>query len=140
MTGTGQIYFVFLSTPSSRRATSAIKIAYPKEYISIHALLAEGDPMPPQPNMPKIRFLSTPSSRRATYKDKLRYFVAGISIHALLAEGDVRVCHCLKVQPEFLSTPSSRRATYNADLKPRMDENFYPRPPRGGRQDIEDRY
>ena len=34
----------------------------------------------------------------------------------------------------FLSTPSARRATDNAEPKSSMDENFYPRPPRGGRQ------
>ena len=33
----------------------------------------------------------------------------------------------------FLSTPSARRATAAAVVRPRGRENFYPRPPRGGR-------
>ena len=34
----------------------------------------------------------------------------------------------------FLSTPSARRATIQAALLLCADEDFYPRPPRGGRQ------
>ena len=33
----------------------------------------------------------------------------------------------------FLSTPSARRATQTAGLFPQSADNFYPRPPRGGR-------
>ena len=57
-----------------------------------------------------------------------------ISIHALLAEGDVAKNSYRPSTLSFLSTPSSRRAT---DCKKVVDEegcNFYPRPPRGGRQ------
>ena len=78
-------------------------------------------------------FLSTPSARRATYDD-------GVSV----------------AQPLFLSTPSARRATswisQNEDwlqisihalreegdppagFRRAGDHDFYPRPPRGGRQ------
>ena len=63
------------------------------------------------PSYPPQRFLSTPSARRATaalctVRDELE-----ISIHALREEGDV---------------PQRNR--------PSCTTNFYPRPPRGGRQ------
>ena len=37
--------------------------------------------------------------------------------------------------PVFLSTPSARRATVKVDVKTARLSNFYPRPPRGGRQE-----
>ncbi len=55
-------------------------------------------------------FLSTPSARRATA------FILCALIHKL-----------------FLSTPSARRATVLADLRHNRCNDFYPRPPRGGR-------
>ena len=123
--------------------------------ISIHALREEGDylvlwtpsssmdfyPRPPRGGrrallfcMPsQIRFLSTPSARRATYYN-------------------TRCCR----KQGFLSTPSARRATREPDELPGgffisihalreegdpclrckcwMQCYFYPRPPRGGRQ------
>ena len=55
-----------------------------------------------------------------------------ISIHALREEGDRP-----RIPPAtaavFLSTPSARRATSLAKMAIRRVENFYPRPPRGGR-------
>ena len=58
-------------------------------------------------------FLSTPSARRATVDIKTHADRDDISIHALREEGD-GLCH--KFRP--------------------CDRNFYPRPPRGGRQSI----
>ena len=82
------------------------------EFISIHALLAEGDFIHFFPRTAHARFLSTPSSRRATslpgvIANSIKYFyprpprggrhaeyknhsdeLVAISIHALLAEGD----------------------------------------------------
>ena len=105
--------------------------------ISIHALREEGDrlsrmaassspyfyPRPPRGGRPTTwttrprhrKFLSTPSARRATsfaYAGKLLF---PISIHALREEGDSLI------PPRTL---------------PRW--NFYPRPPRGGRQKVYD--
>ena len=57
------------------------------------------------------RFLSTPSARRATWHRRRREKAKQISIHALREEGD----------------QSSEHQSHN-----RAD--FYPRPPRGGRQ------
>ena len=102
--------------------------------ISIHALREEGDwqalldradsddfyPRPPRGGRPLFQsvgdsfrqFLSTPSARRAT--------------SALYSRPPAS---------KFLSTPSARRATQRADTALDARQNFYPRPPRGGRRD-----
>ena len=147
---------VFLSTPSARRATD---YRYKPSYvtgISIHALREEGDkpserkkvqqrnfyPRPPRggrrgcccindaapyfyPRPPRggrhlsgvvqqhmFRFLSTPSARRATVYNHI--------------ENNVAI---------FLSTPSARRATGSGATITGASMDFYPRPPRGGRQE-----
>ena len=79
----------FLSTPSVRRATSAISVSLLVLVISIHALREEGD----VGDTPPTEFIeisihalreegdqSSPDSRLS----------GGISIHALREEGDVR--------------------------------------------------
>ena len=102
---------LFLSTPSARRATPILKAAIPS--------LIDFYPRPPRGGRRYNAnskggieiFLSTPSARRAT---ACEFFVVPldlISIHALREEGDT------------LQTLSSTSTTY-----------FYPRPPRGGRQ------
>ncbi len=58
-----------------------------------------------------MRFLSTPSARRATGDSSRKIRAPYISIHALREEGDRKML-----------------------LSPRPPENFYPRPPRGGRR------
>ena len=59
------------------------------------------------------QFLSTPSARRATAWERQK-------------------------QPKylFLSTPSARRATRLISTSKAARNDFYPRPPRGGRQSI----
>ena len=101
--------------------------------ISIHALREEGDNKATHAHHPAGVFLSTPSARRATS--------AAVDAHN---------------GAEFLSTPSARRATnhagpfvcpeaisihalreegdYIAAVSLPMLFYFYPRPPRGGRQ------
>ena len=145
----------FLSTPSARRATGLPRRHGRHPEISIHALREEGDskhrldgagrshfyPRPPrggrqgpfQGTLTKSKFLSTPSARRAT---KLQ--IIGLDV------------------TQFLSTPSARRATgqwrrvgshrlisihalrEEGDccpiVFPSVIKDFYPRPPRGGRQ------
>ena len=126
---------IFLSTPSARRATfGRIWTASFTTRISIHALREEGDQTSDRPPCPDHRFLSTPSARRAT-RGSLTAFLS------LLI---------------FLSTPSARRATldswhygdnYTISIHALREEGdsvptvlyrfrpyFYPRPPRGGRQ------
>ena len=107
-----QLFWLFLSTPSARRATSRFSLNpngrqyfYPRPPrggrrgfhscagllfgISIHALREEGDPA-------AVRAAGPPRE---------------ISIHALREEGDL----CQNAYPDigdpFLSTPSARRAT-----------------------------
>ena len=148
---------IFLSTPSARRATPQKHHHQPGQPISIHALREEGDPSmgttagwrksisihalreegdgvtmprqkqsgyfyprPPRGGRPSLwnkawtsdRFLSTPSARRAT---------------VCLAQ-DGHSGH------RFLSTPSARRATTRDHCRADGAADFYPRPPRGGRQ------
>ena len=126
-------FFKFLSTPSARRATSAKQFKSAKSWISIHALREEGDVTSPDsrlqipdfyPRPPRggrhlrangkprpWKFLSTPSARRATVHRRATHRNQCISIHALREEGD-----------------TTRR------VFPVLRSHFYPRPPRGGRQ------
>ena len=123
----------FLSTLSLRRATGARLAEKISKCISIHALLAESDPIRSCCSALALIFLSTLSLRRATLWSSSRAstwaFLStlslrratprqhtlcshlGISIHALLAESDKhRSRRCNKDQ-RFLSTLSLRRAT-----------------------------
>ena len=84
----GVKYYVFLSTPSARRAT-----IWPIMLVAVAS------------------FLSTPSARRATCEAFFLRRQLCISIHALREEGD---------------------RDYNGAFWLVLD--FYPRPPRGGRQ------
>ena len=79
--------------------------------ISIHALREEGDLPGLFLTLLILLFLSTPSARRATLSQGRFLAEESISIHALREEGD-RV------------RSSQHRAA----------QNFYPRPPRGGRR------
>ena len=127
-------WFLFLSTPSARRATrKANQLPY-LLVISIHALREEGDLCRVFIRLFFFQFLSTPSARRATMtytqgntrqpdfyprpprggRPRMSHVAAvcaSISIHALREEGDTRPIN---------------RASSACD--------FYPRPPRGGRQ------
>ena len=124
----------FLSTPSARRATlmalpslSRMAYFYPRPPrggrrqavlrrmrppdISIHALREEGNRALTGTSAVVSKFLSTPSARRAT-----------------------RLGEALRARNGFLSTPSARRATEAlANYRQMNEEDFYPRPPRGGR-------
>ena len=81
--------WIFLSTPSARRATRVLQAQDQTERISIHALCEEGDLAGPQAGQ----------GRR-------------ISIHALCEEGDDAAIKEMDEVAEFLSTPSARRATH----------------------------
>ena len=106
---------LFLSTPSARRATLLQRTgrrAY--QLISIHALREEGDIQRGIQSGNPFQFLSTPSARRAT---------------ATLAASR-------PLPKTFLSTPSARRATAARSGCRWVLRDFYPRPPRGGRQQL----
>ena len=80
--------FLFLSTPSARRATPSFLFLSLAIIISIHALREEGDLVSAVALSKFCKFLSTPSARRAT---KMGRRGKGVEL--------------------FLSTPSARRAT-----------------------------
>ena len=126
--------FKFLSTPSARRATITLDnlVSYP------------------------TIFLSTPSARRATplrpsmsasYRDfyprpprggRQRYSDTGYTNYEFLSTPSARRATCSSgyadfIRIRFLSTPSARRATINAGTFVKLPDDFYPRPPRGGR-------
>ena len=123
----------FLSTPSARRATG---MSWKK---SRHR-----------------QFLSTPSARRATNLQRCSRGGWGY-FYPRPPRGGRRCCICIaescciflstpsarRATPpgislcctqKFLSTPSARRATVYSKIKHQLTENFYPRPPRGGRR------
>ena len=93
-----------------RRATQAANDTDNTARISIHALLAESDPLHDKDLNPD-----------------------GISIHALLAESDNRFGRPIDVQFVFLSTLSLRRATQNRPRPSARIYDFYPRSPCGER-------
>ena len=82
------------------------------DQISIHALREEGDRDLGRFTEIDEVFLSTPSARRATAPNSTPSTLRTV----------------------FLSTPSARRATYAHRSARHGRADFYPRPPRGGRQ------
>ena len=82
--------------------------------ISIHALREEGDSENYKAILDLFKFLSTPSARRAT--------------------GPVSFSPIKRL---FLSTPSARRATRKVAAEVAAQQDFYPRPLRGGRRSNE---
>ena len=123
----------FLSTPSARRATCILYGHVPP--------VKDFYPRPPRGGRPSYSlrrsvessFLSTPSARRATDRMPAAAVLMSISIHALREEGDghqrppIRTIpisiHALREEGDQRSQPAFQQAA-----------DFYPRPPRGGRQ------
>ena len=124
---------VFLSTPSVRRAT-------PKKYIN-DKKLENFYPRPPRGGRPlagstgaDLEAISIHALREeGDLRTACRPVVLVISIHALRGEGDSRSTRASRRLTVFLSTPSVRRATPKKYINDKKLENFYPRPPRGGR-------
>ena len=82
-----------------------------RDFISIHALLAESDLKTPCVRLSIEVFLSTLSLRRATNHASNCTSSQCISIHALLAESDYHSRGLNRAEVIFLSTLSLRRAT-----------------------------
>ena len=154
---TGNARVPFLSTPSARRATTP-----QEEHTQGDKNFYPRPPRGGRPSVSiawttTLPFLSTPSARRATVPDLLELLPgtnfyprpprggrllaamidAGyidISIHALREEGDIGEHTTRSGTTTFLSTPSARRATICPLCEWQKKNNFYPRPPRGGRR------
>ena len=124
---------LFLSTPSARRATigslppgSRFTYFYPRPPRG-------GRPMNFELILVPRTFLSTPSARRATESQPVRHHLQTISIHALREEGDHG--QCLSNPAWAISIHALREEgdpEWSQTFHPQFD--FYPRPPRGGRQ------
>ena len=148
------VLFIFLSTPSARRATGVVVVGGIVDNISIHALREEGDagergnfqdagdfyPRPPRggrrshsQQFQQCRVISIHALREeGDYVDSLSVDAKRISIHALREEGDP--CSCRRrVPPAGISIHALREEGDSwawASSPSRWD--FYPRPPRGG--------
>ena len=118
-----------LREEGDRGGGDAVKILY----ISIHALREEGDMPLVSHKKIMVEFLSTPSARRATNTVTDEEGQTSISIHALREEGDM--AEAAELEAENISIHALREEGDLAGLGS-GDEvlDFYPRPPRGGRQ------
>ena len=114
---------------------AAVNDLLQRHNISIHALREEGDQSP--------RWFSEGDgciSIHALREEGDCYYCVCvvikvfISIHALREEGDAMQTQPWNIRTIFLSTPSARRATRRHQTVNTNVYDFYPRPPRGGRQ------
>ena len=124
---------LFLSTPSVRRATCSQVSVCLRHSISIHALREEGDRRGSR--WCRNRTISIHALREeGDGTDGRIGMYVEISTHTLREEGDDREGVWMTDWLQFLSTPSTRRATASPCGAGRQTPYFYPRPPRGGRQ------
>ena len=126
--------YIFLSTPSARRATVREVLDFHADNISIHALREEGDKHTGAYRNDPRQFLSTPSARRATFvslvdKAANKFLSTPSARRATRLRGGGK-----RAPVQFLSTPSARRATHGRRQDGGGAGDFYPRPPRGGRR------
>ncbi len=123
---------VFLSTPSARRATAAEIFWQELAKISIHALREEGDLLPcirpPLVVQISIHALREEGDSGGGWKGRHR----DISIHALREEGDCPHPRCQAAADDFYPRPP-RGGRHQHPQNGFMQRYFYPRPPRGGR-------
>ena len=126
----------FLSTPSARRATCTATGTRRRSAISIHALREEGDRDGLDKAHSLAQFLSTPSARRATPPPHDQLGRAAISIHALREEGDRTRTASGGVQGISIHALREEGDSRGPEISLPMTD-FYPRPPRGGRRDLQ---
>ena len=125
--------WVFLSTPSARRATQSKTREGKMQAISIHALREEGDLLPLCFQNPNVYFYPRPPRGGRPSRVWTWTGCRMISIHALREEGDVSSSGLPgKISYFYPRPPRGGRPT--APLILPTGANFYPRPPRGGRQ------
>ena len=125
--------FKFLSTPSARRATRTGAQGYQLCGISIHALREEGDSQLPIDEELLFNFYPRPPRGGRPPGQRSAAGLDPISIHALREEGDL--LHLTDLVARNISIHALRE---EGDLWYLLSKNdgvyFYPRPPRGGRQ------
>ena len=148
----------FLSTPSARRATSVLAWYKGAQLYFYPRPPRGGRLFVGQLNIQHDKnFYPRPPRGGRLINDSDNMLTAKISIHALREEGDLSISHncylftfisihalreegdhifplLLQHGRKFLSTPSARRATKRRCFGFWQSKNFYPRPPRGGRQ------
>ena len=112
------LFIIFLSTLSLRRATNCFKCSFGNPRISIHALLAESDLLQGSLSAQGHNFYP-----RSPCGERLGFFMFlilsyEISIHALLAESDLLQGSLSAQGHKFLSTLSLRRATRASRQQP----------------------
>ena len=125
-------FLLFLSTPSARRATFG-GVAYCRDCQNFY-------PRPPrggrhdqkQAANKRPQFLSTPSARRATTIGSEAWLKV-VFLSTPSARRATSPARAGAHDRRFLSTPSARRATFCTPPARRLQYDFYPRPPRGGR-------
>ena len=81
-----------------------------------------------------MQFLSTPSARRATLISIRQFFRISLFLSTPSARRATGKSNKKWMSTKFLSTPSARRATASTYALRTASRYFYPRPPRGGRQ------
>ena len=101
----------FLSTPSARRATFLMPQIIRDRPISIHALREEGDVCRYSPSHSHPYFYPRPPRGGRLVAIEPKDSGRAISIHALREEGDQLIYRGATQVALFLSTPSARRAT-----------------------------
>ena len=123
----------FLSTPSARRATGAERVLGYVRAISIHALREEGDPLMSTYRPSSFNFYPRPPRGGRLHRCCRGRHFCGISIHALREEGDQR--NRGRSQRCGISIHALREeGDHRQHFSWRADQDFYPRPPRGGRR------
>ena len=81
----------FLSTPSARRATRALRAAARCRSISIHALREEGDKLLRAKRLHGLNFYPRPPRGGRPLAELQNIMLRAISIHALREEGDYSI-------------------------------------------------
>ena len=84
--------YLFLSTPSARRATQKGCTGWDSQVISIHALREEGDPPQRRGITARRNFYPRPPRGGRPRLSGVPLRTLEISIHALREEGDLLVC------------------------------------------------
>ena len=123
----------FLSTPSARRATLASR-SFCTSALNFYPRPPRGGRLGCCGEVHAVNdFYPRPPRGGRHAEVGVHALAKGISIHALREEGDTLFSGRSTFMQIFLSTPSARRATKEAEQMWWAEENFYPRPPRGGR-------